>query len=318
MATTLSDMMGRVRAMDPAEVRAWLLEGDPSVRWRVFCDLDDAAAAQVDAERAAVGALGWAARLLDVQDPDGTWSGALYSPKWVSTTYTLLHLMWLGLPAGHPAAHRGLDRMWEWWRERRREPETCIQSMLIRLTAVFDHPSTGLAPLVADLLAQQQDDGGWNCETRTDRAKHSSFHTSVQALEALAAYTRAGGAIDVADPLRRGLEFFGRHRLYLSHRTGEVAIPASTRFPAFPEWHFDVLRGLELFAALDVPDSRLADAVDLVRSRRRSDGRWHTYAPYAGRHWFRLEEPGPSRWTTVRALAVLRWWESSSAAAQVA
>jgi hypothetical protein len=79
-----------------------------------------------------------------------------------------------------------------------------------------------------------------------------------------------------------------------------------------------VRRGLELFAALDLPDGRLADAIDLVLSRRRSDGRWHTYAPYAGRHWFRLEEPGPSRWTTVRALAALGWWESSSAAAQVA
>lgn len=298
-------------------MRSWLLEGDPAIRWRVRAHLDGAPDEQVAAERVRVAQLGWGARLLDLQDANGTWSGALYSPKWVSTTYTLLHLMWLGLPAGHPAAHRGLDRLWE-WRDRWREPETCIQSMLIRLTAVFDYPSAGLDPLVGDLLAQQQDDGGWNCQTRTDRAKHSSFHTSVQALEALTAYQRAGGATDVQDGLRGGLEFFGRHRLYLSHRTGEVAIPASTRFPAFPEWHFDVLRGLELFAAADMVDPRLADAVALVRSRRRADGRWHTYAPYAGRHWFQLEESGPSRWTTVRARAVLRWWDTSSVPARVA
>jgi len=298
-------------------MRSWLLEGDPAIRWRVRAHLDGAPDEQVAAERVRVAQLGWGARLLDLQDANGTWSGALYSPKWVSTTYTLLHLMWLGLPAGHPAAHRGLDRLWE-WRDRWREPETCIQSMLIRLTSTFGYPTTGLDVLVDDLLAQQQDDGGWNCETRGDRTKHSSFHTSVQALEALAAYGRAGSRIDVQDALRAGTEFFGRHRLYRSHRTGEVAIPSSTRFPAFPEWHFDVLRGLELFATLDVPDARLADAVDLVRSRRRADGRWHTYAPYAGRHWFRLEESGPSRWTTARALVVLRWWESSPAATQVA
>ena len=308
--------MGLVRAMGDDEVRLWLMEGDPAVRWRVLAHLDEAPPDQVAAERARVGEVGWGARLLDVQDREGTWSGALYSPKWVSTTYTLLHLMWLGLPAGHPSAHRGLDRLWEW--RGRWVPETCIQSMLIRLTATFDYPSTGLDPLVDDLLAQQQDDGGWNCETRTDRAKHSSFHTSVQALEALGAYQRAGGAIDVRDALRGGLEFFGRHRLYLSHRTGEVAIPASTRFPAFPEWHFDVLRGLELFAALDVLDPRLADGIELVRSRGRPDGSWHTYAPSAGRHWFRLEESGRSRWTTVRALAVLRWWEAFTASTQVA
>ena len=286
------------------------MQGDPAVRWRTMRDLTGDPPGVVAAERERVAEEGWGSRLLALQDSGGTWGGGLYSPKWVSTTYTLLHLLWLGLPAGHGAAHAGLDRLWE-WRVRWRVPETCIQSMLIRLSCSFDYPSSGLDPLVDDLLAQQQDDGGWNCETRSDRAKHSSFHTSVQALEALLAY-RAGwpGEVRVDESVRRGLEFFGRHRLYRSHRTGEVAIPASTRFPAFPEWHFDVLRGLELLMAADRPDGRVEDAVALLRSKRRRDGRWHTYAPYAGRHWFRLEEPGPSRWTTMRALSVMRWWDS--------
>ena len=77
---------------------------------------------------------------------------------------------------------------------------------------------------------------------------HSSFHTSIQALEALDAYRRGGGRVDAAAAARRGRDFFLGHRLYQSHRTGAVAIRASTRFPAFPEWHFDVLRGLEYFA----------------------------------------------------------------------
>jgi hypothetical protein len=32
----------------------------------------------------------------------------------------------------------------------------------------------------------------------------------------------------------------------------------------------------------------------------------------AGEQFFRLEEPGASRWTTARALRVLRWWEEES------
>ena len=290
---------------------AWLLEGDPAVRWRVMRDVTSAPDADVRREQQMVGETGWGARLLSHQSPDGTWQG-IYSPKWVSTTYTLLHLMWLGLPAGHQAAMAGLDRLWEWqggWRA----PETCICSMLVRLTAAFGHPVQRQDEVVADLLDQQLRDGGWNCRTRTEAGMHGSFHTSIQALEALQAYRLAGGALDTGPAQQRGLEFFLRHRLYRSHHTGEVAIAASTRFPAFPEWHFDVLRGLEYAADVARPgDERLSDAVSLLQSKRRSDGRWRRYAPYSGRQWFELEPPGPSRWTTVRALRVLSWWGAPS------
>ena len=120
---------------------------------------------------------------------------------------------------------------------------------------------------------------------------------------------RVGGST-CSEELRRGREFFLRHRLYQSHRTGQIAIRGSTRFPAFPEWHFDVLRGLEHFADVDAPrDERLSDAVDLLRRARRTDGRWPTYAAYPGRQWFQLEPPGPSRWNTCRVIRVLDWWE---------
>jgi hypothetical protein len=126
----------------------------------------------------------------------------------------------------------------------------------------------------------------------------------------LQAYQRGGASIPVQGAVERCRAFFLRHRLYRSHRTGDVAIPASTRFPAFPEWHFDVLRGLEAFAAASVdPDRRLQDAVAVVRGKQRANRRWPAYAPYSGRQWFRLEPAGDGRVTTVRALRVLRWWD---------
>lgn len=265
---------------------AWLFEGDPAVRWRVLRDLERASEVVWAPERARVATDGWGARLLAEQADDGGWGGGVYSPKWISTTYTLLHLLWLGLTPGHLAALRGCEQLWA-WQARWRVPETCIESMLVRLASHFEYDADGLDSLVADLLDQQLADGGWNCATRTDKHKHSSFHTSIQALEALHTYAGAGGVIGVHEATERGREFFLRHRLYQSHRTGEVAIRSSVRFPAFPEWHFDVLRGA-----------------------RRGEGRWHTCSPYAGRQWFQLEPPGPSRWNTARALRVLRWWES--------
>jgi hypothetical protein len=305
---------GSVPSPVDAATVGWLLEGDPAVRWRVLRDVTDADPDAVAAERARVATEGWGARLLAAQDPEGTWAGAMYSPKWTSTTYTLLRLRWLGLPREHPAALRGCERLWE-WQARWRVPETCIVGMLVQLTSAHGYPAERLDALVEYLLGEQQDDGGWNCEARGDRAKHSSFHTSVLALEALDAYAAAGGTVAVAEPARRGRDFFLRHRLYLSHRTGAVAVRGSTRFPAFPEWHFDVLRGLEHFAGAGAPrDDRLGEAVELVRHARSRTGRWHTYAAYPGRQWFPVEPPGDSRWTTARALRVLRWWEGRDGA----
>jgi hypothetical protein len=98
---------------------AWLLEGDPSIRWRVHRDLLSSSDATVRAERTKIATEGWGAKLISLQDPDGRWGGGDYTPKWISTTYTLLHLLWLGLQPGNPAALAGCERLWEWqskWR----------------------------------------------------------------------------------------------------------------------------------------------------------------------------------------------------------
>ena len=289
----------------------WLLEGDPSIRWRVHRDLLGSSESTVRDERAKVATEGWGAKLISLQDPDGRWGGGDYLPKWTSTTYTLLHLVWLGLPPRHPATLAGCERLWE-WQGRWSRPETCIVSMLVRLTAAHGYDAERLDDVVSHLLGQQLDDGGWNCAAGGDRTKHSSFHTSIQALEALVAYQRAGGGAATEEAQARGREFFLRHQLYKSHRTGQVAIRGSNRFPQLPQWHFDVLRGLEHFADVGArQDERLGDAIALVRRAQRADGRWSTYAGYPGRTWFRMEEPGPSRWNTLRVLRVLDWWSAT-------
>src|SRR5450631_129899 len=94
-------------------VMTWLLEGDPSIRWQVLADLDGASQQEIDAERSHVGDRGWGARLLAAQSADGRWADALYSPKWTSTTYSLLLLHWLGLPPGHPQAVAGCRQVWD-------------------------------------------------------------------------------------------------------------------------------------------------------------------------------------------------------------
>ncbi len=298
---------------------SWLLDGDPAIRWQVLSDLVGASPGEVATERAVVAEKGWGAALLALQDSGGRWDGSLYSPKWTSTTYTLLLLHWLGLPTGNPQAVAGCRRLWDGAgyfsgglniAKSARLAEACITGMFVLLAASFGYPDARVDPAVRWLLGEQLPDGGWNCRSERDGSRHGSFHTSITVLDALLCYQ--GGAVDVSGAMAAGRKFFLDHRLYRSHRTGEVVNPAMTRFPFPPQWHFDVLRGLEHFRAAGAPaDDRLSDAVGVVERARRPDGRWPRYRGYSGRTWFVMEEPGPSRWATLRALRVLDWWARS-------
>ncbi len=304
----------------------WLLDGDPAIRWQVLRDLTDGSEAAVRRERNRVAREGWGARLLAKQDPAGTWAGGrsgdggLYSPKWTSTTYTLLLLRDLGLPAGNRQARRGCKLLLEGglqkdgglnfgWRGR---SETCISGMGLSILASFGYDDPRLDRLLHYLLKEQMPDGGWNCR-RPLGATHSSMNTTISALEGLQhlATLRAGRARTMQAAMRRGREFLLAHRLFRSHRTGNIIKSDFTRFVFPPRWHYDVLRALDHFQAVDAPrDPRLTEAIDMVHERRGKDGRWALPYAYRGKTYFVMEQVGrPSRWNTLRALRVLRWWE---------
>jgi hypothetical protein len=301
-------------------VVAWLLEGDPAIRWQVFQDLISGSDSKVARERARVAREGWGRRLLELQKPDGGWSG-LYNPKWTSSTYTLLLLGWLGLPRGNRAARSGAtvlldeglyaDNGINFWRSRWRRSETCVTAMVLAIAARFAAGDSRLENLVEYLLAEQMPDGGWNCR-RPRGATHSSLHTTILALEGLLEYEAGGGrqARRTRQARECAHEFLFAHRMFRSDRTGTVIDGRMTRFSFPPQWHYDVLRGLDyLRAAGAAKDQRLDDAIELVKKRRTSDGRWLLQNVHHGHYHFAIETAGrPSRWNTLRALRVLRQW----------
>jgi hypothetical protein len=160
-------------------------------------------------------------------------------------------------------------------------------------------------------------DGGWNCRAMPGYggATHGSFHTTISALEGLLEYERFRKSGAVREAQARGREFLLAHRLFRSHRTGDIVQHAMTRFSFPPRWHYDVLRGLDYFRECGARrDKRLEEGIVLVEVRRRADGRWLLQNRFPGKTFFELENLGErSRWNTLRALRVLRWWQSKTA-----
>ncbi|GAB2862008.1 squalene cyclase [Lentzea nigeriaca] len=295
------------------DVEAWLLDGDPAIRWQVIRDLQDGPEAEWRAERARVATEGWGARLLAHRDDGGRWTPRLYGRKWISTTYSLLLLRQLGLPPDDPRARESCALFLEegLWEDggmnlsvTQRRSETCITGFALGLLSYFGSPDPRRELLAAYLKREQMPDGGWNC-LRHQGATHSSFHTTANVLDGLRDY---GGA---EQEEARGREFLLAHRLYRSHRTGAVVDSAMLRLTFPPRWRHDVLRALDHFRAAGAHrDERLTDAVEAVRTKQGRDGRWTLQRPHPGAVWFDLEQAGePSRWNTLRALRVLRWFD---------
>lgn len=305
-----------------SETIRWLLQGDPAIRWQVLRDLSNAPTQEFQAERARIATEGWGARLLSKQDEDGNWGGGLYSPKWKSTTYTLLLLRQLGLPPEHPQALRGCEKFFfrglerdggiNFWKSFQHS-ETCINGMLLALLAYFRYPDGRIHSVFEFLLREQMPDGGWNCE-RIKGATHASFHTTISVLEGLEEYGARypENLSAVIEARAKAHEFLLQHHLYRSHRTGEVIDPAMTYMHFPPRWRYDFLRALDYFQSCHaVKDERMEDAIRLLLSKQNTDGTWPLNAPWSGLVYFHMEETAkPSRWNTLRALRVLKWWAS--------
>jgi hypothetical protein len=189
--------------------------------------------------------------------------------------------------------------------------ETCITGFIPALVSDFSFQSADTEKVVRYLLREKMDDGGWNCQ-RHRGASHSSFHTTINVLEGLRSYVEAGGLqkeeVEAAE--YRAREFFLAHNLYRSHRTGEVVKPEFTRFSFLPRWHHDVLRTLDYLRSSHAPfDQRLEDPMDLLLQKCGKSGRWRLQNRHPGKVFFEMEVVSkPSRWNTLRALRVLKWW----------
>lgn len=308
----------------------WLMEGDPAIRWQTMRDLEGAPINRWQAEQRRTLHEGWGAQLLALQAPDGSWGGGIYSPKWVSTTYTLLTLCAIGIPRDHPPAQKGaalvLDKLLGQTRDdlfmrNLAACDRCIVGMNLSLAAYFGIRDARLDAIVENLLSEMMPDGAWNCRRqRQPKPHHSSFHTTFNVLEGLREWLEWLEWLestpehplrnDVLNAEKSALEFVLDHHLFKSDKTGQIINDKFTMLSYPHRWYYNVLRGLVYFARVNAPhDERLQDAIALLHGRRRADGTWPVQHKYPGKVFFDMEKVGgPSRWNTLRALRVLQWW----------
>lgn len=302
----------------PAHLK-WLLDSDPAIRWQVMRDLTGEAPGAIAAERARVATEGWGAQLLARQSRSGKWGGRKEDWGLLITFYSLVVLKDLGLDPASPQAKRMVDRVdkrlvFRWHSNRpffHGETEPCINGRILGLGSYFKEPDDALAE---QLLGEQLEDGGWNCEA--PKSRRSSFHTTICVLEGLLDYERAGRrSAAVSRARQRAEEYLLDRRMFRSLRTGEVVDKRWLRF-SFPTfWHYDILRGLDYLRNTGMkPDSRVREAIEIVLERRHQNGRWPLNLLHPERIPVEMETAvgAASRWNTLRALRVLRWYSQSA------
>lgn len=306
------------------ELLEWLLEGDVSIQYMVRRHLLKENAEILNDLRERIPREGWGLEILGRQRSDGDWGRAYYQPKWTSTHYTLLELMYLGIPpdtAGpRLAVERTIDRFLGedgglYFTMDGKITDDCVGAMFLQTAVYFSKDfSTDTEPLerMADhLLGRMMPDGAWNCRSARSRAIHSSVHTTISCLEAFRLFRERCPTYrqdKVKDAVESAEEFLLKHELCKSHRTGEVMDDRMLKISWPTRWYFDILRGLEYFADAGLTrDDRLEWSMKVLMSKRRRDGRWPVQNRHPGESHVLMEKTGsPSRWNTFRALKVLK------------
>ncbi|MBI3022807.1 MAG: hypothetical protein HYY68_03660 [Thaumarchaeota archaeon] len=299
-----------------------MLEPDqPAVRYRALVDLlgrpkDDA---EVKEAHGIIAERGWGHDILVQQRPDGHWmrgEDSLYLPKYTATNWRAIMLADLGLTAEHAGVRRAAELYFkEWLSEMERfleEGELCIVGNLARtLTACGYADDPKVKRLFEWIVQHQKDDGGWHC--------FKSDSGTLDCWEGLAAYNklpRQRWTRSIKRSAERGAEFYLDRRLFEEGRRYGPWF----RFHYRNHYYYDLFVGLDMITALGcAADKRLNRALDILKQKRRSDGRWVLDAIHpdlaggAGYSLKRkpvpvsLEAKGkPSKWITLTCMRVLK------------
>jgi hypothetical protein len=265
---------------------------------------------------------GWGKKFLSCRKKDGYWGRGFYQPKWTSSHYTLLDLKNLAISSQNKATKETLQLIFQ--NEKGpdggilpigtiKKSDVCINGMVLNYASYFHTNEESLKSVVDFLLSQQMNDGGFNCQSNRKGAVHSSLHSTLSVLEGIHEYKKNGYGYRLKELEKAASdshEFILIHKLFRSDRTGEIINPNFLKFYYPSRWYYDILKAMDYFQNATIKyDERMTEALEIIHNKRNADGLWKLAAHHPGQTHFDMEKAGvPSRWNTLRALRVLKYY----------
>lgn len=327
-----------------APVLDWLLEpANPSVRYYALRDLAGRRArpAEVEQARAAIMEEGSVPRLLAKQKSPGYWGRPedFYErSKYWGTVWTFVLLAELGADGRDKRVRKACEFLLRWSQDRTSGGFAyrgsasgggqhggvipCLTGNIAWSLIRFGYLGDPRVQKAVDWIVRYArfDDGegpapkGWPYQREPCYGRHTCLFGIVKPLKALAEIPARRRSVAVRRTIGQSVEFLLRHRLHKkSHDPACIAKPiwAKLGFPLM--WQTDALEMFDLLTGLGVRDGRMADAAELIRSKRNEQGGWRLERTTPDRTLVSLEKVGrPSKWVTLFALRSLRRYGSLS------
>ncbi len=323
----------RLELWMPDTVVDWLLEpSQPSVRYLTLTRLlgRRESDSQLRRARSAIAMTGWVPELLRRRHPEGWWGHTRHwlEPRFTGTHWNMLALADLGASRDIPEVETSA----EYWMGNsplqgggvggfgKGKGHHCYTANMARALIRMGYEDDPRVRKTMEWLVETaHPKGGWSCRYAKNGPAESRTLDAWEGLAAFAEYPRSKWTADMHECVDRAAEFYLEREL---HRQGERYEPWY-RFHWPNHYYYDLLVGADCLTALGhAGDPRLRFALDLVRSKRRADGRWNHDADQTdpdpeSAKWFAanpgkrpvpltIEAPGkPSKMVTLRSLLVL-------------
>ena len=312
----------------------WLLQPEnPSIRYHALRDLmglPSTDPAVVEA-REGIQRSPPVTELLNHQLPDGSWRGTrgdLWEEK--GSIFSLLILGELGVTQTE-RTRKALDFLHEHYQlptgrityrpadsPRRKESAStwmwCVTAVALRAALLLGHANHALVQAAISFFEEFHDDkGGWRCSVYSANPEKvrppNCYMGGIKALSAFSIVPPSKRSKTLRAIIDQEVETCLDNRVYFYRLNpkGEPAIKRAWLKFAFPRyWRSDVLEATDVLTCLGVRDERMHDALDLIRGKQQSDGRWVLDFSETKRAWVQLDQEGTSsKWVTLRALRAL-------------
>ena len=253
------------------------------------------------------------ATILAAQTESGAWPNehSYYTPKYISTHWSLLLLTLLGVDGADPGFRRGVQFMladtgpsFVTSQEEGSTNLACLWGNILRYAAHAGCQDEPRAQAVTTLLVASIANGGCRCVYNSGLGCAWGVARALWGLAGIPAGQRSTA---VQTAITTGVDFLTKQFSLV-----EASYPVQPGGKIHPLWHrlnfplfyqVDILFVLQLLAELgelDRPEAQ--SALDWLRQKQRPNGRWRGSSPYRQRTWaFPGDRTEIDRWVSLQA-----------------